>query len=117
MAEALLNFGAAAVSKHSARKPPKKQRASVGTGGVATITICLIDEVRSKNWDEFAAPDAPPMDFVFTVCDNAAEEVCPTWPGQQMTAHWGIHDPAAIEGTDEKRCVRLTRPFGNSMRD
>jgi arsenate reductase len=59
--------------------------------------------LRSKDWEEFAAPGAPVMDFVFTVCDNAANEVCPVWPGQPMTAHWGLPDPAAAEGTEAER--------------
>ena len=73
-------------------------RAGIGTAGL-----------RSKPWDEFAAPGAPLLHFVFTVCDNAAGEVCPVWPGQPMTAHWGIEDPAAVEGTEFQRRAAFER--------
>jgi arsenate reductase len=69
------------------------------------------DELRSKSWEEFARSDAPVMDFVFTVCDNAAGESCPVWPGQPMTAHWGIEDPAAVEGTDIKKEAAFVAAF------
>lgn len=71
----------------------------------------LTDGLRSKNWSEFATPDAPQMDFVFTVCDRAATEVCPVWPGQPMTAHWGVPDPAAVEGDEVTRMMAFRQAF------
>ena len=70
-----------------------------------------VSDLRSKSWDEFAVPGAPHLDFVFTVCDNAAGEVCPVWPGQPMTAHWGIEDPAAVEGSDEDKRRAFSKAF------
>jgi arsenate reductase len=106
LAEAILNKdGAGRFRAFSAGSQPK--------GQVHPAALRLLDELgfptdgyRSKNWDEFAAPGAPPLDFVFTVCDNAAGETCPIWPGQPMTAHWGIEDPAAIEGDRQPRAFR-----------
>lgn len=88
------------------------------TGGVNPLAIELLennrlptDGLRSKSWDEFAQPGAPALDFVFTVCDNAAGEVCPVWPGQPMTAHWGVPDPAAVEGDPESRRKAFFQAF------
>jgi arsenate reductase len=67
--------------------------------------------LRSKGWDEFAAPGAPPLDFIITVCDNAAGEVCPVWPGKPMTAHWGIADPAAVEGSETDKAFAFRKAF------
>ncbi len=69
------------------------------------------ENLRSKSWQEFAAPSAPPIDFIFTVCDNAAGEVCPVWPGKPMTAHWGVADPAAVEGTDLEKAAAFRKAF------
>jgi arsenate reductase (thioredoxin) len=71
-----------------------------------------LDQLRAKSWDEFAGPDAPEMDFVFTVCDDTAGEVCPTWPGQPMSAHWGFPDPVSNEGTDAQKMIA----FGETLR-
>ncbi len=102
MAEAILNhrgkdaFTAYSAGSHPSGTPRPEALAQIASAGMPT------DGLRSKSWDEFAEPGAPMMDFVFTVCDNAASEVCPYWPGQPMTAHWGIADPAAVKGTAEE---------------
>lgn len=69
------------------------------------------DGMRSKGWDEFARAGAPKLDFVFTVCDNAAGETCPVWPGQPMTAHWGVEDPAAVEGSETEKWLAFRKAF------
>jgi arsenate reductase len=113
IAEALLNYwGKGRFRAFSAGSHPKGQ-VLPSTLDVLRRNHLSTEGLRSKSWDEFAEPDAPALDFVFTVCDNAAKEVCPIWPGQPMTAHWGIPDPAAIEGTDEDK----RRAFDRAFRD
>jgi len=102
MAEAILNhkgkgmFTAYSAGSHPSGMPRREALNQIESAGIST------DGLRSKSWDEFAAPGAPHLDFVFTVCDNAAKEACPYWPGQPMTAHWGIPDPAVVKGTPEE---------------
>jgi arsenate reductase len=102
MAEAILNQkGAGRVNAYSAGSHPSGAPRPEALAQLASASIPTAG-LRSKSWDEFAAPSAPHMDFVFTVCDNAANEPCPLGPGQPMTAHWGIPDPAAATGTPEQ---------------
>jgi arsenate reductase len=103
LAEAILNrLGAGRFRAYSAGSHPK--------GRVHPLALAMLGELgydtsgfRSKSWDEFASRGAPALDFVFTVCDNAADEACPAWPGQPMTAHWGVEDPAAFEGPEDRQ--------------
>jgi len=102
MAEGIMNFkGRPQFTAYSAGSHP---RGTVRPEALRELQIAQIPATgfRSKSWDEFSKPDAPKLDFVFTVCDNAANEVCPVWPGQPMTAHWGVPDPAAVKGTEEE---------------
>lgn len=102
MAEAIMNRkGTPSFSAYSAGSHPKS---TVHPAAIHQIEIAKLPTagLRTKDWSEFAKPGAARMDFVFTVCDNAAKEVCPVWPGQPMTAHWGVPDPAAVEGTPEQ---------------
>jgi arsenate reductase len=102
MAESILNRkGRPNFVAYSAGSHPSGQVRPEALRQIELARIPL-DDFRSKSWDEFAKPGAPQMDFVFTVCDNAASEVCPVWPGQPMTAHWGVSDPAAVQGTPEQ---------------
>jgi arsenate reductase len=112
LGEALLNqLGAGRFRAYSAGSTPKGE-VNPMTLEVLTAAGIPTDGLRSKAWDEFATADAPHMDFVFTVCDNAAGEACPLWPGQPMTAHWGIEDPATVTGPEFQRRAA----FDNAMR-
>ena len=103
LAEGLLNhLGAGRFIAHSAGSHPSGVVNPFALSTLKAMRIA-IDGYRSKNWDEFALPGAPMLDFVLTVCDNAAGEMCPFWPGQPMTAHWGVPDPAAVHGSDEEK--------------
>jgi protein-tyrosine-phosphatase len=111
LAEQLMNhWGRGKFRSFSAGSHPK--------GAVHPIALALLQQMklpteglRSKSWDEFAEAGAPPLDFVFTVCDNAAGEMCPIWPGQPMTAHWGVEDPAAVEGPDAEKWLAFRQAF------
>ena len=111
LAESLMNrYGRGHFRGYSAGSHPK--------GEVHPLAVELLkrnnyltDELRSKDWSEFAEPDAPRMDFVFTVCDRAAAEMCPIWPGQPMTAHWGLPDPAEVEGDEVARIMAFRQTF------
>jgi arsenate reductase (thioredoxin) len=103
LAEGLLNsLGRGRFVAHSAGSHPKDRPHPLALKTLAANGIPT-DGMRSKSWDEFARPDAPTLDFVFTVCDQAAGEVCPHWPGQPMTAHWGLADPAAVQGSETQQ--------------
>ncbi|MGH8211154.1 MAG: arsenate reductase ArsC [Steroidobacteraceae bacterium] len=111
LAESLVNhWGCGKFRAFSAGSHPK--------GTVHPMPIELLERMnlpvvglRSKSWEEFAVPDAPRLDFVFTVCHNAANEICPVWPGQPMSAHWGVPDPAAVEGADHEKMIAFRDAF------
>jgi protein-tyrosine-phosphatase len=107
LAEAILNReGQGHFRAFSAGSHPKGEVHPAAIGLLAELGYPTAD-LRSKGWDEFAAPNGPELDFVITVCDNAAGEVCPAWPGQPMTAHWGVEDPAMVNGEDQRRAFWL----------
>ena len=111
MAEALLNFwGRGRFQAFSAGSHPRGSVHPLALDALRRNHLA-VDDLRSKSWDEFVTPDAPPLDFVFTVCNNAAAEVCPIWPGQPLTAHWGILDPAAVEGSDDEKLRAFNRAY------
>ena len=111
LGEALLaRLGAGRIAAYSAGSTP---RGTVNPDALSLLAELGHDteRLRSKSWDEFAQADSPRLDFVFTVCDNAAGEVCPVWPGQPISAHWGIEDPAAVDGDDDARREAISKAF------
>jgi arsenate reductase len=111
IAEALVNYwGRGKFVGYSAGSHPKGEVNPIATELLKHMRIPA-QGARSKDWAEFAAPGSPPLDFVFTVCDKAAAEVCPVWPGQPMTAHWGVPDPAAVEGDNTMKWLAFREAF------
>ena len=111
LAEAILNrVGKGRFQAFSAGSQPKGEVHSYALQLLGSLNHD-VSFARSKSWEEFAAPGAPEMNFVFTVCDSAANEACPVWPGQPMTAHWGIPDPAAVEGTDAENHLAFAEAY------
>jgi len=111
MAEAIINtMGKDRFHAYSAGSHPTGKVNSFAIEQLQSVNYPT-DHLRSKRWDEFAQPDAPKMDFIITVCDNAAGEVCPVWPGQPISAHWGFEDPAAVEGGDEEKRRAFAKIF------
>jgi arsenate reductase len=111
LAEAILNHaGRGRFKAYSAGSHPNGQVNPYALKFLAQQSLPT-EGLRSKSWDEFAAADAPKFDFIITVCDNAAGEVCPIWPGQPISGHWGIEDPAAVEGTDAQKLAAFAHAF------
>ena len=111
MAEALLNsLGKGRFRAYSAGSQPGGHVNPFALEKIKVLGYSA-ESLRSKSWDEFASPEAPQMDFIITVCDNAAGEVCPIWPGHPISAHWGFQDPAAIQGTDEEKRQAFEQVF------
>ncbi len=115
MAEVLINtMGGGRFKAYSAGSKPTDDVHPLALEQVREIGY-PVEGLRSKSWNEFAQPAAPQMDFIITVCDNAAGEDCPIWPGQPLTAHWGIEDPAAVQGTDEQKRRAFAKAFAYLM--
>jgi arsenate reductase len=111
LSEGILNhLGKGRFKAYSAGSKPSGKVRPEALAQLSSVGIST-EGFRSKSWDEFSGPDAPQMDFIFTVCDNAAHEVCPVWPGHPATAHWGVEDPAAVQGTPEEIARAFEQAF------